>query len=46
MLNRLKNALKKYDAWCKSLGLTPEQKRGCVPIKKEDFFETKEKKNE
>ncbi len=25
----------KYDAWCASMGLTPENKRSCVPIKKE-----------
>ncbi|EOX3451480.1 DUF5363 family protein [Vibrio cholerae] len=30
----LKGWIAKYDAWCKSLGLTPEQKRSCVPYRK------------
>ncbi|WP_390232206.1 DUF5363 family protein [Vibrio sp. F74] len=46
MIKNFKKAIKRYDEWCKSLGLTPEQKRCCVPIKKEDIFEPKEKKNE
>jgi len=31
----IKQWIKKYDAWCRSLGLTPENKRSCVPYKKE-----------
>ncbi|GIA22873.1 DUF5363 family protein [Vibrio cholerae] len=31
----LKRWIAKYDAWCKSLGLTPEQKRSCVPYRKD-----------
>lgn len=35
MWKRIKQWIKKYDAWCTSLGLTPENKRSCVPYKKE-----------
>ncbi|GAL19689.1 DUF5363 family protein [Vibrio maritimus] len=35
MLKLMKKWLKKYDEWCASLGLTPENKRSCVPYKKE-----------
>jgi hypothetical protein len=31
----MKRIIEKYDAWCESLGLTPEQKRSCVPYKKD-----------
>ncbi|ANS86295.1 hypothetical protein VSVS12_02539 [Vibrio scophthalmi] len=27
--------LKKYDQWCQSMGLTPEQKRSCVAYRAE-----------
>ncbi|MGV2987410.1 DUF5363 family protein [Vibrio sp. E150_011] len=30
-----RNWLKKYDNWCQSMGLTPENKRSCVPYKKD-----------
>ncbi|GAL10663.1 hypothetical protein JCM19233_1640 [Vibrio astriarenae] len=30
-----KNWIAKYDRWCESLGLTPENKRSCVPHKKD-----------
>ncbi|MFM2590813.1 DUF5363 family protein [Vibrio sp. TBV020] len=35
MLNWFKRALAKYDAWCQSMGLTPENKRSCVPYRAE-----------
>ncbi|NUW71377.1 DUF5363 family protein [Vibrio mediterranei] len=35
MVELLKKWLKKYDDWCASLGLTPENKRSCVPYRKE-----------
>ncbi len=28
-----KKWLKRYDDWCESMGLTPENKRSCVPYK-------------
>ncbi|MGC9402833.1 hypothetical protein [Vibrio genomosp. F10] len=31
--------LNKYDAWCVSMGLTPENKRSCVPYKKDPSTE-------
>ncbi|MGF1696762.1 DUF5363 domain-containing protein [Vibrio lamellibrachiae] len=34
MLKWLKSCLRKYDAWCLSMGLTPENKRSCVPYRK------------
>jgi hypothetical protein len=33
----IKQWVEKYDAWCLSLGLTPENKRSCVPYKKEEI---------
>ncbi|WP_295900573.1 DUF5363 family protein [uncultured Vibrio sp.] len=35
MLKWLKSILTRYDAWCQSMGLTPENKRSCVPYKKD-----------
>lgn len=35
MLLWFKKMLARYDAWCLSMGLTPEQKRSCVPYKKD-----------
>ncbi|MEZ8823585.1 DUF5363 family protein [Vibrio sp. 10N.261.55.A7] len=35
MWNWLKSLLNRYDAWCQSMGLTPENKRSCVPYKQE-----------
>lgn len=32
----LKRWIQKYDAWCHSMGLTIEQKRSCVPYRRED----------
>ena len=31
MLSRLKLLVRRYDKWCEELGLTPENKRSCVP---------------
>lgn len=42
MLKQLKRALKKYDSWCQEMGLTEDQKRCCVPVKREDIIEQKE----
>ncbi|EGQ7756866.1 DUF5363 family protein [Vibrio vulnificus] len=36
-----KKWLKRYDDWCKEMGLTPEQKRSCVPYKKDPAREKK-----
>ncbi|MGD8109791.1 DUF5363 family protein [Vibrio sp. NTOU-M3] len=35
MVTWLKQLLRKYDAWCVSMGLTPENKRSCVPYRSE-----------
>lgn len=35
MLGWLKRWVAKYDQWCLSLGLTPENKRSCVPYRSE-----------
>ena len=32
-MNWFKKGLKRYDDWCKEMGLTPDQKRSCVPYK-------------
>ncbi len=34
-MNWFKRGLKRYDDWCKEMGLTPEQKRSCAPYRKE-----------
>ncbi|MDF2154451.1 DUF5363 family protein [Vibrio sp. CAU 1672] len=34
-VNWLKKGIKRYDDWCKELGLTPGQKRSCVPYREE-----------
>jgi hypothetical protein len=31
----MKNQIAKYDAWCKAMGLTPENKRSCTPYRSE-----------
>jgi hypothetical protein len=33
---KCKQWLKRYDAWCQELGLTPSQRRSCVPYRAED----------
>ncbi|WP_158675997.1 DUF5363 family protein [Vibrio aquaticus] len=39
----LKRLLAKYDAWCLSLGLTPENKRSCVPYRTDPSAENPDK---
>ncbi|GAD74377.1 MULTISPECIES: DUF5363 family protein [Vibrio harveyi group] len=34
-MNWFKKGLKRYDDWCKEMGLTPDQKRSCVPYKQD-----------
>ncbi|CAE6915373.1 DUF5363 family protein [Vibrio sp. B1FLJ16] len=34
-MNWLKKGIKRYDDWCKEMGLTPDQKRSCVPYRKD-----------
>ncbi len=43
MIVWFKKVLAKYDAWCLSMGLTPENKRSCVPYRKDPIHETKTK---
>lgn len=31
----LKRWIRRYDQWCRELGLTAEQRRSCVPYRKE-----------
>lgn len=33
MISWFKKWLKRYDEWCESMGLTPENKRSCVPYR-------------
>ena len=40
----LKRVIAKYDAWCHSMGLTPENKRSCVPYRSDPPLETSQKK--
>jgi len=40
MLNWFKHWLAKYDAWCHSMGLTPENKRSCVPYRSDSALST------
>lgn len=35
MLDSLKRIVKKYDKWCEEMGLTQEQSRCCMPLRKE-----------
>ena len=46
MFDKFKKLVKRYDDWCKRMGLLPEQKRCCVPITKQDVFSNEEKKDE
>jgi hypothetical protein len=34
-MNWFKRAIQRYDDWCKEMGLTPDQKRSCVPYRKD-----------
>ncbi|WP_170933176.1 DUF5363 family protein, partial [Vibrio parahaemolyticus] len=42
-MNWFKRGLKRYDDWCKQMGLTPEQKRSCVPYRKDPVHQNEEK---
>ncbi len=35
MFGWIKVWIKKYDRWCEELGLTPENKRSCVPHRRD-----------
>ncbi|MFC0171008.1 DUF5363 family protein [Vibrio comitans] len=41
----LRKMLKRYDDWCLSLGLTPENKRSCVPYRSEPTHSEESKDN-
>ncbi|WP_167494608.1 MULTISPECIES: DUF5363 family protein [Vibrio] len=41
MLKWFKAWIKKYDDWCQQLGLTPENKRSCVPYRTDPVKEDK-----
>ena len=43
MLKWFKQWLAKYDAWCQSMGLTPENKRSCVPYRSDSTSSTSNK---
>jgi hypothetical protein len=43
MLKWLKQLVAKYDAWCDSMGLTPENKRSCVPYRSDPSPEAEQK---
>ncbi len=38
-----KRGIKRYDDWCKEMGLTPDQKRSCVPYRKDPANQSEEK---
>ncbi|WP_167369931.1 DUF5363 family protein [Vibrio panuliri] len=38
-----KRLIARYDAWCHSMGLTPEHKRSCVPYRSDSSSETEDK---
>ncbi|MCR9933680.1 DUF5363 domain-containing protein [Vibrio antiquarius] len=41
-MNWFKRGLKHYDDWCKEMGLTPDQKRSCVPYRKDPAHQNEE----
>ncbi|WP_192867849.1 hypothetical protein [Thaumasiovibrio subtropicus] len=41
MWKKLKQWVARYDAWCASVGLAPEQRRSCCPLKAEDVKASK-----
>ncbi len=43
MIAWFKRLIAKYDAWCLYMGLTPENKRSCVPYRKDPPHETSKK---
>ncbi|WP_017054087.1 hypothetical protein [Vibrio genomosp. F6] len=42
MIKWLRGWMARYDLWCQSMGLTPEQRRSCVPYKEEPKRENNE----
>ncbi len=42
-MNWLKKGIKRYDDWCREMGLTPDQKRSCVPYRKDPARQSEEK---
>lgn len=45
-MNWLKRGIKRYDDWCKEMGLTPDQKRSCVPYRKDPAHQSEEPNGE
>ncbi len=43
-MNWFKRGIQRYDDWCKEMGLTPEQKRCCVPYRKDPVHQKSEEK--
>ncbi|MDV6251350.1 DUF5363 family protein [Vibrio sp. EA2] len=41
-MNWLKRGIKRYDDWCKEMGLTPDQKRSCVPYRTDPAHQSEE----
>ena len=41
-MNWLKRGIKRYDDWCREMGLTPDQKRSCVPYRKDPAHQSEE----
>ena len=41
-MNWFKRGLQRYDDWCKEMGLTPDQKRSCVPYRKDPAHQSDE----
>ncbi len=42
-MNWFKRGIKRYDDWCKEMGLTPDQKRSWVPYRKDPANQSEEK---
>ncbi|WP_162892814.1 DUF5363 family protein [Vibrio superstes] len=45
MMKWLRKMLKRYDDWCLNLGLTPENKRSCVPYRTDPSLSKASDKN-
>ena len=45
-MNWLKRGIKRYDDWCKEMGLTPDQKRSCVPYRQDPVHQSEEPNGE
>lgn len=44
MIGWMKTWLARYDAWCLAMGLTPENKRSCVPYRSEEKNQVNDEK--